>query len=223
MSVKRVDPNGVYTDSDPGVSGVVVVGAQPVLADGSDATYLEVTPNGGGPSYQLSLLSSYTTGDPITLHVRLRILLDGPTDPSDDWRIEPFLSTDTIGADEFAGFSDGATAGFAFHIDPDAAAGIVEQAVPLYLAPWLPTTNDDVGAALIAGSYFVLNAFRWVDGVSEPLLRLYEAWITVGVNRIAPPCRITGREDGLGSGSGRIFPPPRSQQASNRVGGGSYY
>lgn len=56
---------------------------------------------------------------------------------------------------------------------------------------------------------------------------LHEFWIVV--NYItpdtfkAPPCRLYPREDELGSGSGRIFPPPRSQQSSNRVGGGSYY
>ena len=32
----------------------------------------------------------------------------------------------------------------------------------------------------------------------------------------APPCRLFPREDGLGVGGGRRFPPPKSQQASSR-------
>lgn len=39
---------------------------------------------------------------------------------------------------------------------------------------------------------------------------------------IAPPCRLYPREDQLGVGSGRIWPPPKSQQFSNRRAGGYY-
>lgn len=39
---------------------------------------------------------------------------------------------------------------------------------------------------------------------------------------IAPPCRIHPREDQLGVGSGRVWPPPKSHQASPRRAGGYY-
>lgn len=39
---------------------------------------------------------------------------------------------------------------------------------------------------------------------------------------VAPPCRLHPREDELGVGSGRIWPPPRSQQFSPRRAGGYY-
>lgn len=39
---------------------------------------------------------------------------------------------------------------------------------------------------------------------------------------VAPPCRVHPREDQLGVGSGRIWPPPRSHQASPRRAGGYY-
>lgn len=38
----------------------------------------------------------------------------------------------------------------------------------------------------------------------------------------APPCRLHPREDARGVGSGRIWPPPKSQQASSRRAGGYY-
>jgi hypothetical protein len=38
----------------------------------------------------------------------------------------------------------------------------------------------------------------------------------------APPCRIYPRDDGLGVGAGRIFPPPTSHQRSGRRAGGYY-
>lgn len=34
--------------------------------------------------------------------------------------------------------------------------------------------------------------------------------------KVAPPCRLFPRDDGLGVGGGRIFPPPKSQQRSGR-------
>lgn len=49
-------------------------------------------------------------------------------------------------------------------------------------------------------------------------------YITFGVLPfgLAPPCRLTGREDQLGVGSGRIWPPAKSHQASPRRAGGYY-
>lgn len=53
-----------------------------------------------------------------------------------------------------------------------------------------------------------------------------EGWpyVSFGVTGIilAPPCRLHPREDQLGVGSGRIWPPPKSQQASPRRAGGYY-
>lgn len=49
-------------------------------------------------------------------------------------------------------------------------------------------------------------------------------YMTFGVivSDTAPPCRLYPREDHLGVGSGRIWPPPKSQQASPRRAGGYY-
>lgn len=47
--------------------------------------------------------------------------------------------------------------------------------------------------------------------------RVYEAYLMVTTpGSDAPPCRIFPRADGLGVGSGRRFPPPKSQQRSGR-------
>lgn len=49
-------------------------------------------------------------------------------------------------------------------------------------------------------------------------------YMSFGLNGItlAPPCRLYPREDRLGVGSGRIWPAPKSQQASPRRAGGYY-
>lgn len=70
------------------------------------------------------------------------------------------------------------------------------------------------------------NGFTVTMRVSVPanrtdpsaITRIYEAWIVVAVvyPGDAPPCRLFPRGDGLGVGSGRHFPPSKSQQRSGR-------
>lgn len=61
--------------------------------------------------------------------------------------------------------------------------------------------------------------------VDEPSLDPYPfPYMSFGILDVfgEPPCRLTGREDSLGVGSGRIWPPAKSQQASPRRAGGYY-
>lgn len=82
-------------------------------------------------------------------------------------------------------------------------------------------------SALQSGDLFLTLGPGEHDGAvgTDKMLRVYEITLTVDYTTtitFAPPARKYPREDGLGVGARRHYPPPRSQQRSGRRVGGYY-
>lgn len=184
-----IRPTGTYANTGGGPFGEpTIVGTQPVLADSSDASYVQSADNQFPYTYALETLGSYTPGSPITLHVRMSVTGDGtPVDAHG----EIFIATSGGVAnsdDEIGGFSDGTAGGFGFAI-PTVNGTIIDLSIPLNLTAWVndspsnpggPTTVDDIVAALQAGAYLDFNHLENSNWDTTPTFRVYEAWIEVG-------------------------------------------
>jgi len=70
----------------------------------------------------------------------------------------------------------------------------------------------------------VISDETWLFAEPSGGINLPWPYLTFGVLPLgaAPPCRLYPREDQLGVGSGRIWPPPKSHQYSPRRAGGYY-
>lgn len=211
MAVKILPANGTFTDVD-GVA--TIVGAQPVLADDSDATYVE-TPGFGQANYtvQFPPLVGYEDGDPIALHVRLSVT-GGGGGPGETFLFLQTSPTDKTGASYVAQFGPAWNAPQAFTPMDGTPVYLV---LPLRVRP--DRTLADVLAALEVGAYLQVNTLSNFDFDTDPVARLYEAWIEVGAGEPEPEPtgkpfrRVWPREHG------RVWPPPRHQHGRRTHGG----
>lgn len=224
---------GAYTETvDPGLSPPGgIVGGDGSVDDGSDSTYVVIRmqrkvvnsnlmPTGYAWFPAAVDLPEYAAldGSPV-IEVRLRTEL-----------LQTYAAV-TAPVGSLRVYQDGPLAGF---FGP---AYIVDYGVD-----WRTENN------LNTDGHFTLSEDRWNEfrtgvvevGASnnrpspttaatageEERIAVYEIELTIrwALRRTkAPPCRITGRADNLGAGSGRIWPPPNTHQSSNRRGGGSTY
>jgi len=173
-------PTGTYANTGGGPFGEpTIVGGQPVLADSSDASYVESAQDQFPYTYGLETLGTYLPGSPIALHIRVSVTGGGsPVDAHG----EVFIATSGgVGnsADEIGGFSDGNSSGFGFNI-PLVDGTIQERVVSLSMGAWGGNTIDDVVAALQTGAFLDFNYFDNANWDTPPVIRVYEAWIEVG-------------------------------------------
>lgn len=97
---------------------------------------------------------------------------------------------------------------------------------PFQGTDWAEAGNQD--AAYVRGTIAmnggVVSDETAVDSGATGGLSNTGPYITFGVLpfTVAPPCRLYPRDDQLGVGSGRVWPPPKSHQASSRRAGGYY-
>lgn len=217
MAKKILLPNGTLTNDnfDP----ATVVGGAPVLADDNDSTYIESVEGQFPYDLGLEVLTGYETGDLITLHVRLSVTGGGsPVDAHG----EVFIATSSGNAnspDEIGGFSDGTAFGYGFAI-PTVDGTILDLSVPLLMTPWSPSTEADIVAALEAGAYLDFNRITNSNFDTEPVIRVYQAWIEVGEDAGSTYRRVFPRDDGLAGGAPRNYPPSKSVARGNRTSGG---
>lgn len=214
MSVKTLHANGTITVTPFAPAGsVTVVGSAPVLADNHDSTYVHGDPAPGQYNVGLQTLTSYDTGDPIALHIRLSIESDDHT--GEETRIYIFLQDghpdDDSGDFYVAQFTDGAW-NHAVALTPPFDGTIHDLVLPLRVRPG--HFIDDCVAVLESGTaQMAVNTLTVLDAPWDLLnARVYEAWVEVGVAPpvlIADPKRLYPRADGRGVGTGRQWPHDR--------------
>jgi hypothetical protein len=179
-SSQIIRPTGAYANTGGGPFGEpTIVGSQPVLADSSDASYVQSAEDQFPYTYGLETLGSYSTGSPITLHIRVSVTGGGSPVNAHG---EVFIATSGgVGnsADEIGGFSDGSTSGFGFNI-PLVNGTIQELTVSLSMGAWGGNTVQDVANALMAGAFLDFNMIVNSNWDTPPTIRVYEAWIEVG-------------------------------------------
>lgn len=218
-------------------SGVVGVG--PVLADGSDATYVNLrAPSGGQGNFYAPLPPLASVGiDPagvtaVTLHARVSasVVTTGGTLPV---TLVTFLTTS---ASSTAFPPDQALT------SPHGASGILTADIAM---TYVDGVIQDVSSAGHAWTNFAETVYTlsqadpWLwfgigtgPEVDTSILSVYEAWVEVEwtgtgatysapATRDAAPLRQYPRNDGLASSSARrLYPRPGSYQLSNRRAGG---
>lgn len=219
MTVKIIRPVGTISQYDP--SGTVTVVGSTPLADTSDATYIaSVGDTIANVVIGLEILPSYDSGDPITLHMRLSITGDGSPVSAN---AQIFIATDSsVSNNEIASFTDGTSGHYAFDV-PLVDGTIQDFVVPLDIVGFSGITLSDVVTALEAGAFLDINTILNVNQATPAVVTVYNAWIEVGIPpTCAPPLRRYPRPDSLGVGVGRHYPPPATQQSSNRRAGGYY-
>lgn len=209
MTRKILHANGPVNDA-LGV-GISVAGTDP-LSDNDDGTYIACPYTGiMGFTVGLEPLVGYQAGDPISLHLRVGVSKGGP--PLDEGEGQVFIATDSAGAVEIGGFSDGMTSGFGFNIPVVAGTVIENVVVPLRLTSW-PTSLATLVAALEAGAYLDFNYLTNGNNGDVPGLFVFEAWVEVGLpGRRVPDRLVFPRTD-----TRRVFPPPNTQQFGRRSG-----
>jgi hypothetical protein len=207
MTKKILRPTGAFTNDHP-THPATVVGSGDVLADDSDATYVQSDEGDFPYDAGLEVLTGYESGDAITLHIRLSVTGGGlPVDA----RGEVFIATSSgyaNSADEIGGFSDGTAFGFGFAI-PTVDGTILDIVKPLSMGAWSPSVEADVVAALEAGAFLDFNTIVNSNWSTPPTIRVYEAWIEVGegdpVTITVAPRRIFQRHDGATHGAKRVL------------------
>lgn len=214
---KRLYPTGavVAHEAPTGVVGgasPVVVGSAPQWADGSDATYAEVeTYEHPDISYadwgEAELPAQPVIGNAalvrkVYARVRYRSL-DANMRPPRIRLYQEFEGSDVqslIGAQPTTGGSAEIT--WADIPLEELELGGLQQMLDILNG----TSNGTVQMQIFA-------PFLRVAVGQFKRTRIYEAHVVVQGALSAPPCRITGRGDDLGRGSGRIVPRPKSQQS----------
>lgn len=167
-------PNGTYEGFSPPFSPTVV-GTQPVLADDSDATYVESSEGQFPYMYMLEPLVGYELGSSISLHIRLSVTGDGaPPDATGEVFIQ---RADDV---EVGGFSDGSVSGHGFNI-PLVDGTIQDLVIPLSMAGWagFGHTEATVVAALEDGAWLDFNWINNNNWDTPPTIRVYKAWVEV--------------------------------------------
>ena len=182
--------NGVVGTSDFATDfSVTVTGTGQVLADESDATYLDFYNNTSRGTFNsvFADIADWTETGKSSIRV--------------------WVATKTNGAGAFLefnlnvpGFGNIAT------VPEPITANRTEGAWSLYeFQAVTPEGFQSLTDARLSGGAF--NGLHW-----------YEAAVVVQWRESydAPPARLFPRSDGLGVGGGRHFPPPKSQQRSSR-------
>jgi hypothetical protein len=197
---------------DTGIADITLVGGSTCLHTGDDATYLQVHDldhvNGRG-----CVLQFPTVNLPVGAIANLYMTMRYEHVSGANSGYPQLINTVYTGVLESPLSTDAASAGDGvFNIDtPLADEGDWSPLFPA--APTDAPTQWSLGMAFDAGAP---SDFRIYDIV------LHVVWRMPVTITAAPPCRIHPREDHLGAGSGRIWPPPRSHQASPRRAGGYY-
>lgn len=189
----------------------LIVGSPPIWKDDSDATYAEFAGNYFGPGQPQFVGAAESVVDPaaqpvpsiseVVVRLRLKAVMGSSVK----------MPTVTLRENEVGGYSVATSY-------PDTT-----------LAPLSPTWVD-VPLSLTADQLLGLGQFpdTWMVRVTAggytgavipnetQRIAVYEVRLAVKVRSVAPPCRLFPRDDGLGVGSGRHFPSPKSQQRSAR-------
>lgn len=205
-----------YSGSNP-----VIVGSGLQLTDSDDGTY--ATSTGDSVSWfelidTLPADVTVSSASDISLHLRASFANASVADNPSVWCLGVAICSGPQVYLEKVAFTYGG--GYDGIVTlPDNVGTMHDLTIPLTdadLTYW-GTTLADVVTTLRGTPYLMFDQMQ--SGMT-----VYEAWLEIGASAptVAPPCRLYPREDDLGVGSGRIYPPPRSQQRSLRRVGGYY-
>lgn len=204
-----------------------IVGDPPQMTDGDDATYAALTTSRDTPSGPAHVdIVEYTVPPTTVSALSFGVRVKGHVDVADysapelgpsrlSWNV--FGSQDRIAADvhplptepgpfEFTRmFTPGDYDVWDFG-DYDSSPGLLRSNL----------ADGTVFLRLFADTLFTGTALVQVT--------IYEWQLLAEFARTLPPARLFPRDDGLGMSAGtRVWPPPKSQQGSSRVGPGSYW
>ena len=247
MTTVTVSPDSFSFLFGASVSGSGTVGTWPVLADGDDATYVEVASdfaaNVGDEAdflFTTPAGSGSGTGADVTVHLRLKVD-DGDEVVHDESRVRVFIF-DTAGdaggvwigsiPDPSIWYDDGLPIG-----TPLGGGAGAEWVDPSDSDHWWIFQNQTTGSgdaddpwpdflpALAAGTLEVdisrVESAGTVDDGAHRNVKIAQFTLTIpaSVSTVIPPLRQYPRSDGLGASTvRRLWPLPNTIQASNRRG-----
>ena len=189
----------------PGGEGYIV-GSPPIWKDDSDATYAEIAGsyNGPGePQFAANASASVVTASlprlPVRVVANIRMaatLGTGVREP------RVFLVHPSAGFSNTTSTTTAPTAAGWRSFELTTSGGVDAW-------EWLRDEPDGF-------EFSVHMPFYSPAPLEIQRLQIYEATVSVVFRGAPPPARLFPREDGLGVGGGRIYPPPKSQQLSGR-------
>lgn len=200
-------------------AGVTVVGTPPLLTDGDDATYYQIT--GNGPRFLVMLPQLPSHIPPLATQI--------------DWYLRASCSLATQQLDyTIQGINDFGP----LSIVPNSLAGngiILASGMNANYGGVIGADNySDFGTSLLetatqladpGGTYLGFRAFgsSLPGSANGQVVQIHEAWIEVvylDENQAPMVMRLYPRSDGLGASTTPNLIAPRSQQSTNRVVGG---